>query len=67
MMMLEASTNTSNECSVPNIRAHRSLKFGRAGGQAFGREDPLPEPSCPLHNVHELVMSSELCSIVLKQ
>jgi len=75
-MMLEASADTINECSVPNIRAHRSLKFGRAAGQAFGREDPLQEPSRPLYNVHELVMegiclvaswSSELCSMVPKQ
>ena len=55
-MMLEASADTINECSVPNIRAHRSLKFGRAAGQAFGREDPLQEPSRPLYNVHELAM-----------
>ena len=49
-MMLEASANTINECSVPNIRAHRSLKFGLAAGQAFGREDPLPEPNRLLYN-----------------
>jgi len=55
-MMLEANADTINECSIPNIHGQRSLKFGRAAGQAFGREDPLLEPSCPLHNVHELVM-----------